>query len=91
MLSLRIIIDEEPPPGVGLKTVIIKVPDVSISDAFIIAVSWPLFINVVDLFKSLNLTIDDELKLEPVTEITNPGSPTVIHAGEIVEIIGTGL
>ena len=80
-----------PPPGVGLKTVILNVPAVVRSLAGMVAVSWVADTYVVVLEEPSNFTTEDETKLVPLTVIVNSASPTVLKVGDIDAVVGTGL
>src|SRR3989344_805326 len=80
-----------PPAGVGLNTVIGYVPAVSRSDDGIEAVSWLAETNVVVLSDSLNLTLEEDTKLEPLTVKTKLGPFTNAELGKIFIVTGTGL
>ncbi|OGZ72540.1 MAG: hypothetical protein A2908_01560 [Candidatus Staskawiczbacteria bacterium RIFCSPLOWO2_01_FULL_38_12b] len=82
---------EIPPPGKGLKTVILGIPAVVISVAEIIAVNLVEETKVVALFELLNLTTDPLTKLLPYTVKVNWPEPTNFSVGNMPVITGTGL
>ncbi len=81
---------EVPPPGVGLKTVILYDPAVSKSDAGIIAVNCEALTNVVVLAEPAKLTTEEGIKFVPLTVKVNCASPTAADVGEIEIVVGTG-
>jgi len=90
-VTVRSWLFDVPPAGVGLKTVIGKMPAAAISDAGIEAVTWVELTSVVDLFTPLNRTIELELKFVPLTVSVNPDAPANLLAGEMSVVVGTGL
>ena len=82
---------EGPPPGVVLDTVIPNVPAVVKSLAGMVAVSRVLLTKVVVRFDPLKLTTDADTKFVPFTVIVKLASPTILLAGEIFVVVGTGL
>ena len=79
-----------PPPGVGLKTVIGKLPTAAISLARIAAVNCVALTNVVTLSTPLNRTTELLSKLMPLTVKGNARSPAVLLVVDNVVIAGTG-
>jgi len=81
---------EVPPPGAGLKTVMLNVPAVSKSIAEIAVVSWvPLTKVVVKSYPS-SCTTESDVKFVPLTVREKPASPTVLLVGERLVMVGTG-
>lgn len=82
---------EAPPPGTGFETVTLSVPAAATSDAGTVAVSLPLFTNVVARAVVFHFTVEPLTKLLPVTVRVNPADPTVTLAGDSPPATGTGL
>lgn len=80
-----------PPPGVGLKMVILAVPAAAISAAVIAAVNRMLLTKVVSRSLLLNLTIDPLTKFVPLTVKAKAALPAVTALGFKLVIAGTGL
>src|SRR5207244_11993937 len=89
--TLRLTAFDSPPPGVGLKTVMVGVPAATTSAALICAVSWVLLTKVVGRSTPFHLTTDALMKSLPFTVNANAASPAVLFAGEIAEITGNGV
>jgi hypothetical protein len=82
---------EVPPPGVGLNTVTVAVPAVTISEASIAAVSWVAETYVVVRFEPFHWTTEPLMKLLPFTVSVKAGPPAVAEAGLRPVVVGTGL
>ena len=82
---------ESPPPGLGLLTVTLAVPDETISLAEIEAVSDVALLKVVGRSDPFHRTVELEMKLEPETIRVKAGPPALAEVGLIPEIDGTGL
>ena len=82
---------EVPPPGVGLKTVMLKVPPTAISVDVICAVSVVLLTKVVVRSLPLKRTIELLLKLDPVAVKVKEEPPAVLLVGLILLRLGVGL
>ncbi len=80
-----------PPPGVGLNTVIGKVPEVVRSFVRIEAVNCVELTNTVVRSDPLNLTTEFEMKFEPLTVNVKPDELITTVLGEILVTAGTGL
>jgi len=90
-LMVKVWAEEVPPPGIGLKTVTLAVPWVTMSEASIAAVSWPEETYVVVRSTPFHRTFDVVMKLLPVTVMVNAGPPAVAELGEMDVRVGTGL
>jgi hypothetical protein len=82
---------EVPPPGVGLTTVIGKVPAVFTSPARIAAVSCVELTNVVVRAVPLKSTTDEAMNPVPFTVIVNAPEPNIALVGAIELSVGAGL
>ena len=82
---------EVPPPGVGLVTVIVAHPNVVTLLESTVAVSCPLFTNVVGSAVLFNCTVEAELNPEPLTVSVKLLEPACTKAGEIEVSAGIGL
>jgi len=82
---------EVPPPGVGLWTVMLKVPGVLISEALMVAFNWPEDTKDVNLGEPLKFTVELELKLAPLTVNVNAPPPAATDDGEIDIVAGVKL
>ncbi|HAM95774.1 TPA: hypothetical protein DCP81_02410, partial [Candidatus Azambacteria bacterium] len=82
---------DSPPPGVGLNTVIGKVPSEAMSEAGMAAVRVVEFTNVVVRSEPLNLTTEEDMNSVPETVMVNSESPTVFPVGSMLVVVGTGL
>ena len=82
---------DSPPPGAGLNTEMVKLPETVRSLAGIEAVTWLSEMNVVVRLEPLNLTTEFETKFAPLTVSVKAPSPTVLVLGEMFTIEGTGL
>jgi hypothetical protein len=82
---------EGPPPGLGLLTVTLAVPAVSISPAEMEAVNFLELLKVVVRSDPFHCTLAAETKLEPFTVRVKPGSPATAELGLIPVTDGTGL
>jgi hypothetical protein len=91
LLIVNVCAFEVPPPGVGFTTVMDAVPAVAISPAVIAAVTVVLEMKVVARAKPLKSTVEDALKLVPVTVSVRPFPPAMVEVGEIEIVVGTGL
>jgi hypothetical protein len=79
-----------PPPGAGLVTVTLIVPDVAVSVAVINAFTCVALRNVVVFAVPLKFSTDDELKFVPVT-VRVKAAPFVALVGESETSVGKGL
>jgi hypothetical protein len=79
-----------PPPGVGLKTVMVRVPVAATSVPGIVAVSWLELTNVVARSDPFTRTTEFPTKFVPSTVSVNPPFPTVTVAGAMAVVVGTG-
>ena len=73
----------------GLKTVMLNVPAAVKSVAGIVAVSWVEVPKVVPRLEPAKRTTEPLTKFVPFTVSVNPGSPTVLAVGEMLEVVGT--
>ena len=80
-----------PPPGEGLVTVTLPVPEVAISDASIEALIWVALTKVVVLADPLKFTTEEEMNPEPFTVSVKAGPPAVADEGLSEVMLGTGL
>src|SRR5213593_4172341 len=80
-----------PPPGEGLKTVMLTEPPVSRSVAGMLAVSWVALTTAVVRELPFQRTTELATKLAPVTVSVNAAPPTAALVGEIDVSAGTGL
>ena len=80
-----------PPPGVGLKTVTLAVPAVTMSAAAIEAVSWLALTYVVVREEAFHLTTELEMKLVPFTVRVKAAPPAVADEGLRLVVVGRGL
>jgi hypothetical protein len=83
-------VGEVPPPGVGLVTATLTVPDMAVSAAVIEAFTCVALTKVVVFAVPLKFSTDDALKFVPVT-VNVTVAPLVALAGESEVIVGTGL
>src|SRR5439155_7977771 len=81
---------EVPPPGVGLKTVMVFEPVVARSVAGIDAVSCVGLTNVVVLSDPTHRTTEPAMKFVPLTVSVKAPSPTKRLVGERLDVVGTG-
>lgn len=89
LFTVNVCAVEVPPPGVGLKTVILNAPAAVKSDAKMEAVSVVELVTVVDRALLANCkTVAPLTKPVPVADIVNPGSPTVADTGKILVNVG---
>ena len=91
LLIVNVCEPEVPPPGVGLKTVMLFVPAAEISAAVIVVVNWVELTSVVALVVVPHLITDWELKFVPFTVRVKSASPAVLDVGEMLETVGSGL
>jgi hypothetical protein len=91
LLTVKLTAEEVPPAGVGLNTVIGKLPPVCTSAAVICAVNWVELTRVAGRLLPLKRTIELPLKLVPLTVNTKSASPAILLAGEMLLTVGTGL
>src|SRR6476660_2481531 len=82
---------DEPPPSVGLLTVMLAVPVEAMSLAGMEAVSFVALLKVVVRSDPFHRTVAPETKLDPLTVRAKPGSPASAELGLMPEINGTGL
>src|SRR5262245_104065 len=82
---------EVPPPGLGLKTVMLAVPASLTSLAWMLALSCELLTKVVFRFELRKRTIDPVRNPEPFTVSEKFGLPAATDAGVIELMTGTGL
>jgi hypothetical protein len=82
---------EDPPPGAGLKTVMLEVPPVARSLAGIAAESWLLLTKTVALSDPFHRTTDPPTKLAPFTTRVKGEPPVAAELGLMPLILGVGL
>jgi hypothetical protein len=82
---------ESPPPGGGLKTVMVAVPGTAMSVPEMVAETWVLETKVVTRSAPFHLTTHPETKLVPLTTSVKPGPPAVAEEGVRPVKDGTGL
>jgi len=82
---------EVPPPGAGLETVTLAVPDAPSSVAGTCAVSWLALTKLVGRAVPFQLITELLMKLPPLIVSVNAPSPAVTAAGASSEIEGIGL
>ena len=82
---------EVPPPGVALRTVMLRVPAVVRSEAGIVAVTCVLLTNVVVRFDPPTRTTESGRKFVPLTVRVNEASPTVLVVGRMLVVVEAGL
>ena len=82
---------EVPPPGEGVKTDTLAVPEEIRSPAAMVAVSVVLLRKVVDRIEPFHCTVELDTKLAPVNVRVKADPPTVAELGEIDVSVGTGL
>jgi hypothetical protein len=88
---LNVNVFDVPPPGVGLKTVIVAPPWLAISPSPIAALSCVGEINVVVRVDPFHNTWDDGTKFVPVMDNWNAAPPATADGGVKVVAVGTGL
>src|SRR5947208_2735043 len=81
---------EVPPPGVGEKTVMVRVPVDVTSVPGIVALSLVELRKVVVLSDPFNRTTELATKFVPSTVSENPPLPTVTVSGAMEVVVGTG-
>jgi len=81
---------ESPPPGVGLNTVTVAVPEVLRSAAVIAAVNCAELTYVVARFDPFHCTCDDGRNAVPVTLSVNPPEPATAAVGAMTVADGAG-
>ena len=91
LLTVKLTAFELPPPGVGLKMVISKVPPLATSAAVICAVASVLSTTLVVRLLPLNLTVAPLTKLVPVTVRVKAPLPAVVVVGLMLLSVGAGL
>jgi len=89
--SVKVAALEAPPPGAGVETVTIAVPGVAMSAAVIAACKLVLETKVVVRALPFHWTVDEEIKLEPVTVNVNPAVPETTAFGFKEVTTGAGL
>jgi hypothetical protein len=82
---------ERPPPGVGLKTVMVSTCGTLIKMSLTVAVSCVALIKLVTRLFPFHLINELLLKFCPLTVSVKLGSPAVALLGVMVVILGTGL
>ena len=82
---------EVPPPGVGLKTVILWAPEVVKSVVGMDAVTWVEETNVVVRSEPSKRTMEPDTKLVPFTVMVKALSRLVAVEGEMEVVVGVGL
>jgi hypothetical protein len=90
-VTLRVAALDTPPPGVGLKTVMLNVPAFATSAAEILAVSCVPLTKVVVRSAPFQRTIDPLTNPVPFTVKVKAAAPRERIDGEIVDIVGAGL
>jgi hypothetical protein len=81
LLIVKVSAPEVPPPGAGVKTVTIAVPLAVTSAAVIAACKLVLETNVVVRAVPFHCTIEEDMKLAPVTVSVNAAPPTTAELG----------
>ncbi len=89
-VTLKLSALEAPPPGVGLKTVIVAGPSVIRSLAGICAVSWVLLTKFVVRLAPFHRTVAPLTKPAPVTVSVNAEPPPLAEAGFKPLSVGSG-
>ena len=89
-LTVNVNAPEVPPPGAGVKTVTEAVPTVAMSPAPIDACSCVALTKVVGRADPFHRTIEEDLKLLPLTLSVNDGPPETALAGASELATGTG-
>jgi hypothetical protein len=87
----RVWLFEVAPPGVGLKTVIVRVPVDATSLAGIVADSCVELMNVVVRSEPFTRTTEFATKFVPFTVSAKPPLPTKTVDGAMLVVVGTGL
>ena len=90
-ITVNVLDVELPPPGAGFTTKTPTWPGVARSPAWIAAVTCVALTKVVARCCPPKLTIEPETKFVPVTVSVNAPLFTMADAGEIEEIVGSGL
>ena len=90
LLTVNVCAFDVPPPGVGLKTVMLNVPGLVRSLVGIVTLSSVESTNVVVRSEPLNLATEDGIKFVPLTVMVKPESPTNLEVGEMLVVVGTG-
>ena len=90
-LTTKVCEPEVPPPGAGLKTVMLLFAEEEISDAVIVASKVVELIKVVVRLLPLNFTTDEALKLVPLTVKVKSEPPVSLQTGEMLVSVGVGL
>ena len=80
-----------PPPGPGFTTVIESVPPTAMDDDGTVIAIVVLETNVVTNGTPFTSTVDEALKLVPVTVRVKDGPPAVVEVGEMLVVVGIGL
>src|SRR5215470_11660734 len=89
-VTVRVWAPEVPPPGAGVKTVMLSGPELAISVAGMLAVSWEAETNVVGRGLPLTWTAEFPAKLEPEAVRVNAAPPPATAAGLMLESVGAG-
>ena len=79
---------DSPPPGAGLKTVMLNVPAEVKSLNRMEAFNWFALAKIVARSDPANLTKESETKFDPLTVRVNAGSPTVLLSGDRLLMAG---
>jgi len=82
--------EEVPPPGAGVKTLIVRVPAVAMSLAGIAAVSWVGETNVVGRALPSTCTTELPTKFVPVAVSVKAGLPSATAVGLMLVRVGGG-
>lgn len=90
-LTVKATAFDVPPPGVGLTTVMLGVPELAISDAGTLALTWVALTKVVISATPAQSTTDPDMKLVPLTVIVNVAPPVMADDGLSDTMVGTGL
>jgi len=90
-LTVSVCAPDVPPPGPGFTTVIKSVSPTTINEDGTVIVIVVLETNVVTNGTPLTSTVDDVLKLVPVTVRVKDVPPAVVEVGLIEVVVGTGL
>ena len=90
-LTVSVCAPDVPPPGAGFTTVIESVPPTVMFPAGTVMLMVVLEMNVVVNGTPLKSTVDEALKLVPVTVKVKDDPPAVVDVGEIEVVVGIGL
>ena len=91
LLTVSVCAFEVPPPGAGFTTVIKSDPPTVISDAGTVTVMVVLETEMIVSGTPLKSTVEEALKLVPLTVSVKDDPPAVVEVGLIDDKVGTGL